>query len=242
MRRLGEVEMLGLWERGHSLHPLDRALLAIEAGFPETRPDNTADWPLGRRNRALAQLRCLCFGPRFGGWAQCRQCPERLEFELDGEALADGPPSREGQPIIVNGWAFRLPTSRDLAAIAGERDQDAAARRLAERCRVDLGPEPASPASAGIEWSDADLDAVGEQLALADPLAEIVIHFDCPVCGVSFDESLDLSAFLWAELEGQAKRLLYDVHTLAAAYSWSEAEILSLSATRREFYLGMVRA
>ena len=93
----------------------------------------------------------------------------------------------------------------------------------------------------GSNGATQDLDAVGEQLALADPLAEIIIHFDCPVCGVSFDESLDLSAFLWAELEGQAKRLLYDVHTLAAAYSWSEAEILSLSATRREFYLGMVR-
>ena len=67
-------------------------------------------------------------------------------------------------------------------------------------------------------------------MALADPLAEIMLHFDCPACGTSFDESLDLAAFLWAEIEGQAKRLCCEVHTLASAYGWSETEILSLSA------------
>jgi hypothetical protein len=47
---------------------------------------------------------------------------------------------------------------------------------------------------------------------------------------------------LWAEIEVRAKRLLLEVHLLATAYGWSEAEILSLNAQRREFYLEMVRA
>ena len=47
-----------------------------------------ADWPLGRRNRALAELRCACFGPRSAGWIACPQCGEKLEFEIDGRSLS----------------------------------------------------------------------------------------------------------------------------------------------------------
>ena len=43
-------------------------------------------------------------------------------------------------------------------------------------------------------------------------------------------------------MEAHARRLLLDVHQLASAYGWSEMEILSLSATRRNAYLEMVRA
>ena len=36
-------------------------------------------------------------------------------------------------------------------------------------------------------------------------------------------------------------RLMAEVHLLAQAYGWSEAETLSLSRWRRRVYLGMVR-
>jgi hypothetical protein len=68
------------------------------------------------------------------------------------------------------------------------------------------------------------------------------LDFKCPACGVVFEESLDLASFLWSEFEGRAKRLLLDVHLLARAYGWSEAEVLSLSPVRRAFYLEMVEA
>ena len=42
-----------------------------------------ADWPLGRRNQALAELRCSCFGPRLEGWTACPRCAEKLEFQMD---------------------------------------------------------------------------------------------------------------------------------------------------------------
>jgi len=35
---------------------------------------------------------------------------------------------------------------------------------------------------------------------------------------------------------------LSDVHTLARAYGWRERDILTLSPTRRQFYLNMVGA
>lgn len=233
MRTLTQADFLALWETGRSLHPLDQGVLAVQAAFPEVT-ESIADWPIGRRNRALAELRCAAFGKALRGWTACRQCGEKLEFELDGRALADGMDA-EATRVEVSGESYRLPTSRDLAAVVGEKDAIVAARRLLRECC-------ASGDAAKGEWSEAEIDEVGERMAAADPLAEIRLSFDCPVCREHFEESLDLPSFLWAEMAARAKRLLTEVHLLASAYGWSEAEILGLSAARREFYLGMVSA
>jgi hypothetical protein len=50
----------------------------------------------------------------------------------------------------------------------------------------------------------------------------------------------DIGAFLWEEIAAQARRLLREVHTLARAYGWREADILVMSAARRQAYLEMV--
>jgi hypothetical protein len=235
MRTLTQADVLALWETGRSLHPLDQGVLALQAAFPELR-ESVADWPLGRRNRALAQLRVAAFGASLRGWMSCRRCEEQLEFEIDGRALAEG--AEPEMQIEVRGRNFRLPTSRDLAAVATEKDATAAARQLLSRCCAN---------GEGLPWKDEFwteewMEAVGERMAEADPLAEILLSFECPSCAVTFEESLDLPGFLWAEMGGRAKRLLLEVHTLASAYGWSEREILALPAARREFYLGQVRA
>ena len=238
MQSLSQADCLALWESGRALHPLDRGLLAVHAAFPESRTESIPDWPLGRRNRALAELHCASFDRWLRGWTACEQCAERLEFQVDGQALMASGEERACVPIAYAGSEFRLPTSRDLAAIAEESDPSAAALRLLRQCRIASNSSEASDEG----WSEAELEVIGERMAAADPLAEILLHFDCPVCGCAFDESLDLTAFLWAEMESRAKRLLLDVHELATAYGWSEAEILSLSAARRNAYLEMVRA
>jgi hypothetical protein len=242
MHTLSQTDLLALWESGRTLHPIDKGLLAIQAAFPDTWDESVADWPLGRRNRALAQLRCACFGAALRGWTSCTQCGEKLEFEFDGRSVADGSAPEGDQLIVVKGCAFRLPTSRDLARLASEHDAHEAALRLLEQCRADgsVGAEAGEPDAP--TWTREDVDEVGEQMALADPLAEIMLDFTCPACAESFQENLDLAEFLWAEIEAQAKRLLLDVHALASAYGWSESEILSLSAARRALYLQMVRA
>jgi len=233
MRTLSQADFLELWETGRSLHPLDKGVLAVQAAFPEFE-ESVADWPLGRRNRALAQLRCAAFGPQLRGWTACQQCSEQLEFEMDGNALAEGGLLAGEANIVVGELSYRLPTSRDLAAIVAEQDATAAVRGLLQQCCLENNPFVR-------EWSDEEMDAVGERMTTADPLAEILLRFDCPTCGASYNESLDLPTFLWAEMEGRARRMLLDIHTLASAYGWSEAEILSLGPARREVYLDMVR-
>lgn len=227
-----QAELLALWEAGRSLGPLDRGILAARAASPGR--ENAADWPLGRRNRALAQLHCAAFGGVLRGWTACRGCGDQLEFEFDLSRVAEAEPEPPTQRVVTVGkWLFRLPTSRDLAVVSAEKNEPAAARRLLRTCWA--GPEPATA-----DWSNEDLQTIEEHLAEADPLAEIRLHFDCPACSASFDESLDLGDFVWAEIEGHAKQVLTEVYLLARAYGWSESEILALSPARRSAYLEIV--
>jgi len=230
MRKLNQAETLALWEKGYNQHALDKGVLAVATAFPEQR-DAVADWPLGRRNRALSELHASMFGARLNGWTQCRQCSAQLEFQLDLISLLKTADDPGEERIAVGGRRLRLPTSRDLAAIAN--DPAHAIEQLLDRC-ADQGE--------GGKWTEEEIEEVEERFAAADPLAEILLHFDCPDCGASFDESLELAAFLWAELETRAMRTLRDVHVLAAAYGWSEGEILSLTPARRQMYVEMVRA
>jgi hypothetical protein len=241
MRALSNADFLTLWENGHRLHPLDRALLAIRASLPEN-PDSrvtdepVADWTLGRRNRTLAELRTLYFGPRLEGWTTCSQCGEKLEFEVDCRTLAQTHEETSSQPIAIHGNTFRLPTSRDLARIAGETDPQQAVLLLLQNCTVNgLSLEIS-------DWSESEIEEVAEKMALADPLAEISLGFECPICQHSSEEVLDLSSFLWAEIETRAQRLLFEIHALATSYGWAESAILAMSDVRRAAYLQMVQA
>jgi hypothetical protein len=260
MRSLSDADLLHLWEGGLRRHPLDRALLALGAAFPETPYEHLADWPLGRRNRALVELRCNCFGPKLQGWTACPSCAEKLEFELDGRVIVDaGPSDRAGssdgldQPIVVKRSSFRLPTSRDLASVVQETDPRLAAIRLVENCRLaTVNDEETSADDARFAvdpsdqhlgtWSDEDLEEIGEQMALADPLAETRLTLHCPKCEVDWEESLDMTSFLWTEIDVRVRRLLLEIHILATAYGWTEAEILSLGENRRVRYVEMVQS
>src|SRR5260370_34989765 len=88
MRNLTQADFLELWETGRSLHPLDQGVLAVVAAFPEVK-ESVADWPLGRRNRALAELRCAAFGGSLRGWTACQTGGGKLEFDWAGRALAE---------------------------------------------------------------------------------------------------------------------------------------------------------
>jgi hypothetical protein len=236
MRALTSSDFLDLWERGTGLHPLDQGLLILGAGLPEASYEGLADLRLGRRNAALAQLRCACFGNRLQAWMACPECGEKLELDMDGRSLAETVPETqphdEPNTVALNGHAFRLPTSRDLALAARESDPRSAAVRLLESCRLEPGESRT--------WSEEDLEEVGRSMAKADPLAEVLWTLNCPVCGVECNPALDIAAFLWEEIAARARRLLREVHTLARAYGWTEKEILSLSEHRRAAYLEMV--
>jgi predicted RNA-binding Zn-ribbon protein involved in translation (DUF1610 family) len=244
MMTLSNSDFLSLWERGQQLHPIDRALLAIRVSLTreekEELSSSIADWPLGRKNQALAQLRTLYFGPLLQGWTVCPECGEQLEFKLDCRSLESTLQADRNQQVAFQGKTFRLPTSRDLARIAGETDSNEAARHLLQACEVRAELSASSHQEA--LWSVEDVDEIAAKMADADPLAEISVGFDCPLCHHTSEETLDLSDFLWSEIESRARRLLSEVHVLAITYGWEESAILSMSAMRRNTYLRMVQS
>jgi hypothetical protein len=231
MRSLSSAGVLELWERGVTLHPIDRGLLALGLADPAAAAASP-DWPLGRRNQALLDLHASWFGPALHGWTSCPACGEKVEFELDARELASvagGSPAED--TVTIGDQAFRLPTTRDLARVVAAGD---AASALLERCRI--GGQDAA------EWTGELMDAIGERLAAADPLADTRLALDCPSCQHAWEAGFDVGRFLWAEVEALAKRVLWDVHALASAYGWSEPVTLALSPARRAMYLQLVHA
>lgn len=235
MRALSNFELVELWEQGSVLHPLDRGLLALSAVLPEVPSASLADWPLGRRNRLLFDLHCSCFGNRLAGWASCAGCGEKMEVELESsELLARNENQSSAGTVVLRGQAYRLPTTRAIAAAAQAGDVRAAEICVLEHCLLTAGE------SSG--WSDEYVAELGELMAVADPMAETRVALRCPVCTHQQDEVLDIASFVWTEIEACARRLLWEIHALASTYGWSEGQILSLSAARRALYLQMVQA
>jgi hypothetical protein len=224
-----ELALLSAWENGYGRPGPDRAvtLAAAASGLP---PDHVADLPLGACDRLLLQLREQCFGARLDGLARCPQCGTELDVGLDVDELrADGADELRadgadgGRTVEVAGRTvtLRALTSRDIGSCGGERD------RLLARCLVG---EPAPPAAEVLDAVEARLDAL-------DPQAARMIDLDCPSCHVSWAASVDVTEFVWTEVDRFARRLLYDIHTLATAYGWREADVLAISPARRRFYL-----
>jgi hypothetical protein len=124
-----------------------------------------------------------------------------------------------------------------VAIAARARGAEAARADLVRRCviRVTRAGESVPPA----EWP-ADLAAgLAEAVAAADPLTDVRIALTCVRCGHGWAVGFDPAAFFWTELDALARRLLNDVHRLASAYGWHEADILAMSAARRATYLRM---
>ncbi len=236
MRAPGEAELLALWERGQRRHPIDRALLLGGWACPDLPPSRLADLPLGTLNAALLRLREACFGPEIQTYLDCDGCGARLDLVLDAEALSSdaGTGDASGE-LAVAGLRFRRPCSRDLAAVADERDPEAAALRLLEQCCIERPDGPAIDL-AGL------LAAVEDGLEALDPTASIELAVACEVCGHRSIVGFDIGTLLWDEIDARARALLAEVHGLAQAYGWSESEILALSPQRRAVYLEMVSA
>ncbi|TVO67367.1 hypothetical protein [Denitromonas ohlonensis] len=227
--------LLSVWEQGARRHPIDRALLLYALAAPEQPADRLADMPIGARNAALMALRRASFGGHLASWVDCPACGERMEFALDAADLPPAPPFST-EPIVVGGHRFRRPSSRHLAALVNADDPELAARQLLRECAESAEALPDDEAALAEL-----LDAAEAAIEAADPWAELSLAVVCPACAHQTEASFDIASYLWEELDSHARRLLDDIHALAAAYGWTEPEVLALSDTRRAAYLARVR-
>ena len=128
--------------------------------------------------------------------------------------------------------SYRLPTSEDLLAVADVPEASARRALLARCLDLDL-----------VGMTDDDVAHIGEAVEHAmdevAPAGAIDLVVRCPACAHVAELPLDVPALLWAEIETQAANALEDVHVLATAYGWTEADVLALGPLRRAAYLAM---
>jgi len=242
MRALAPSTLLDAWEQAQGHGPTVRALALLAAAGPQAWEELSA-LPLGERDRRLLELREGTLGPRLEAVARCPGCGEPLDVELDTRELRAGAGTGAAEGELSHGGLelrFRLLDSLDLLAAERCGGVGEARRRLAERCLIAARREGVPVAAADL--AEEDVAALAEALAAADPGAELLLELRCPACGSDWGEILDVASFVWAEMEVQARQLLREVHVLARAYGWREADVLALSPRRRRLYLEMVGA
>ena len=239
LQKLSAASLLNLWEAGRGRTPVEQALLLLSVAFPERAPGELAQLPIGQRDALLLRLREQTFGSRLTGLSACPKCGERLEttFTVDEfleslptPAEADAPLTLETQGFKIS---FRLPTSLDLQS-APDRETLLSACVLA----ATQGETSITPAS----LPEAVIQSLVAHMEQADPLASVSMPFTCFACGHTWQSLFDIASFFWSEINAWAARMLREVHLLASTYGWSEADILAMSAWRRQLYLEMVSA
>ncbi len=244
MREPSAPELLGMWERGRTLAPLRRALELLAAACPETPLDTLAGLSIGQRDAKLLRLRERLFGQRVTGLVACSSCGGNVELTFDvQDVLADSTKEPEAEvSLSVEGYELRcrLPNSEDLAMAVEKQDLAGTRELILQRCLLSVRCDGRS--AAYDQLPAAVLEVVSERLAEADPVADIQLAVSCPWCAHDWRAAFDIISFLWGEIDAWAKRVVYEVHTLARAYGWCERDILGLSAFRRQLYLQMVGA
>jgi len=242
MHALTATELLGAWERCLSQSAARRPVTLLSLSDGDTTGERVAQLSIGQRDAALLSLRERAFGPRMNGLATCPTCglEVQLDFTVSDVRVADSPATSALHELNLDDCAvtFRLPNTLDLEALDAQADASATRRALLERCLVSArhrGREmPADQLPQDL------VTAISERMSAVDPQAEVDLALRCPQCDQHWGAPLDIASFLWTELHAWALRLLRDVHELASAYGWPEAEILALTPARRQAYLELI--
>lgn len=219
---------------------LERAVVLASLVEPEGSRDDVMQRPLGRLAAVLLQLHEQLTGPTLEAIADCAECGTTVEFCLDTAGLVSLADKicDEQAPLAYGRYelSWRVPSTADLLSVAGL--DDGADTALLARC---VREARCAGRQIRIEEIPGDvIAALSAAIGDADPLAEITSELSCPACNARFDTSIELTSFVWTELDARARQLLIEVDALARAYGWSEADSLRLSDMRRAEYLRLV--
>lgn len=231
------ARLLAAWEAGAGAPELARGCAVLAAaGLADAV--TVLDLPLGTAGILMQRCHLTSFGPRVDAITACQACGATLDVSLSLTELLPGPPDAaldpEPRTLALAGRTvtIRPPTARDLLAAAADPDPRGV---IVRRCAQRDGREPAEVA----ELSDDELALVDEALEDLSGAGLVTVRATCPDCGELVAAVLDPAALLWQQVQRAAPALLHDVAMLAAAFGWSEREILALPPARRRAYLAL---
>ena len=244
MRYLSAEDFLRLndWGRGRSL--TERSLAAINVAFPEKSWKELIAMPIAGRDQYLLALYEIYFGNSIAGVSDCPRCDEEIEVTIPVDQIRSEDASFKPATISVNKGQYqvrsRLPDSLVLLAIDPSQDLQDARRSLIGLCIVSSTykgktiPPHHLPAYV--------LKAVADRILLEDQQAELLMEVHCPACDHAWEIQFDISSYFWDSLAKSADSMLWEVHVLAKAHGWKEADILAMNAWRRHQYLKQLNA
>ncbi|GAB4191925.1 MAG: hypothetical protein Tsb002_21180 [Wenzhouxiangellaceae bacterium] len=191
---------------------------------------------IGDRQYLLRQLAARLEPQPLWLNAVCGECGERFDVcyrhaEVPVKAATDDYPlvevdTSQGQVTV------RAPNGDDQQAIAQCPDEDDCLALLLSRIVQRCDDQPLEVADLSAE-DIATIEGAAE--AMAPEIASECIS-RCPHCRQDNRVALDV----YQRLQNGGSELFTDIHRLAAAYHWSEAEILSLPRQRRQIYLRLL--
>jgi hypothetical protein len=186
------------------------------------------------------------FGNVLRNKFNCPGCAEIIEWETDTKELHLQPFS---QKLFVrefflekDGYSiqFRLPDSFDIAKISEGRLSESADKKMLSDCIIKISRDNNEYISDDLPESVSK--ALNDRMSEEDPQADIRMELICPRCKHCWETYFDIGSYLWTEINNWAQHILHQVYLLAKAFSWSEKDILNMSAYRRQLYIGMLGA
>ncbi len=165
---------------------------------------------------------------------RCPRClePVDVRFSLAAYVAHLRPQSSRRAEPLGDGWfamrgkeaTFRLPTARDVLAVAESTDPRT---ELLARCVK----EPVAAATAR---------AIESAMARLAPTLRSPVAGSCPECGTAFELEVDARELCMTELRRDAVMVYDDVNLIATAYGWGQDEILDMPSPRRRRYAGTI--
>ena len=243
MRPVTTAELLNTWEQCARRTLPEKALLLLDTACADGEPEDPALLNIGDRDAKLLQLREWMFGQQLLNITDCPNCGERIEWINNIADLRYPSENKSTSSATFNvevenyNIQFRLPNSYDLLK-ASSRDYQSDPKKLLAECIIDVHRNEQT-CQAG-ELPAQVMDVLDERMSLENPQANIMMNLSCPSCSHSWEAQFDIASYLWIEIDSWAKHILQEVAVLAAAFGWSESQILNLSPQKRQYYIDII--
>lgn len=183
-----------------------------------------ASWHVAKRRQGLLAVAVATSGPRriLTTTCQAPACAALLDLEFDLSAFRQ---DWRCEQVVFEHGRLRLPRPADLETLGSGAPEQLA------RILFDGVPPEREDWVAGAEAA----------LSQADPLGDLELHAECVSCGAQIALPLMLEMYLLDELSRVVTGLLDQIHILAFAYHWPEADIIALPEARRRHYLARIQ-
>lgn len=254
MRDLSGTELLTAWDRARDQSATRQALVLLATVYPDHSMEQLAQWSVGRRDACLLTVHERLFGSQLNGVTVCPQCRQRIELAFNVSDIRVEPamtdplvPVDQVMTLTAEGYRvqFRLPNTLDLEAIEAGSDVNQMREQLLHRCLTSVVWEGAErgdgePVDKVTQLPTTLVEAIAERMGEADAQADTRLALTCPNCSHEWFAAFDIASCLMGEIHSWAKRILREIHNLARAYGWREADILAMSPRRRHAYLELL--